>query len=181
MISENNLLHFEKGIKTLSLKHSISEMFLFDKLTQFDKKLELLMADGRSYSFQNKKLVENKLLSINGESLSIVKESANSFYLKNDSKTIVYNSKNELGAIQVLGSLNGNAICSIEEVIQYKPQVIVNRKIASYKDAFDKPILEFTNPTYSILKSEFKIHENKLFIAELNENELIIKSKTIKS
>ena len=102
------------------------------------------------------------------------------FYLKQNSKTKNYKSEHELGAIQILSSSKENTICSIEEIIRYKPQVIVKRKIASSVDAFDNSFLEVANPTYSIIKSEFKIHDNILYIAELNENELIIKSKTLK-
>ncbi len=175
------ILKNKRIIKDISF--NISYISLFDKLLFFDGIFNVLMSDGSAFQLIDDKLVRKKyLMTKDNTAVWVKKTSAKSFEIRTnpDNKNIdrTKTFKNEIGSITLIGNSSDDYYCIID-IIEKKKAGNIKRVISSYKDNFAKEKQILPKRTYSDIKNDIKIHNNRLYFVIVNNKGLTLKFKKL--
>ncbi len=161
--------------KKISKKIPINnpQIMFYDKLLLFDGNFNILMSDGSSYQLQNDHLIKHKaLLSKKNQEIWIEKSGRNAFLLKaNPCDKICQTASfpSEIGSITLAGGTSDNIYICIDQFSGGKP-VHINRIISNSQQNFQKKLLTLPSDTFTYVKNDYKIKNNRIYYLKIDEN-----------
>jgi len=144
----------------------------FDKFLIFDKQLFLLMADGSAYKLANNLFVKQKAVTTkSNQEIWIQKTSRNSFALKAtpcDKICVEATYPSEIGTISLADSNKDNIYVCLDKYSNTQP-IKIKRVITNSQSQFKKELLTLPADTYTYVKNDYKIVNNKIYYVKVNE------------
>jgi len=161
--------------KQISKKIPINnpQIMFYDKLLLFDGIFNILMSDGSSYQLQNNQLIKHKaLVSKTKQEIWIEKSGRDAFLLKaNPCQNICQtaNFSTEIGSITLAGGTTDNIYVCIDQFSKTKP-IHINRVISNSQHHFQKKLLTLPSDTYTYVKNDYKIKNNRIYYVKIDKN-----------
>jgi hypothetical protein len=165
------------------IDHNIRNVTTFDKLLFFEGKPTILMSDGSTYNYFNGRfLYSRSLLTQDSVEVWVQKTSSKSFEIRSNVDNSDINLKamylESIGSITFWGD-NIHEFFVVVDVINGINPVSVTRVLKKSNDSFKETIFELPVRSFSYIKNDIKIHEKTLYVAIVNEQNLIIRKVSI--